>query len=156
MTRNRLALGAGVAVAVAAADQLTKAWALQALADGPIHLLWTLRLRLSFNTGIAFGLGRGLGTLLVPLALAVLVVMVVLGWVGSGGLPTTVALGLVTGGAAGNLVDRLVRHGGAVVDFVDLQWWPVFNLADAAISCGVVLLLLAGRSGAQKGRSRPR
>jgi len=57
-----------------------------------------------------------------------------------------VALGLLAGGAAGNLVDRLLRdHGGAVVDFIDLQWWPVFNLADAAITCGAVALVLASR-----------
>jgi signal peptidase II len=58
-----------------------------------------------------------------------------------------VALGLVLGGALGNIVDRLLRTGdgflgGAVVDFIDAQWWPVFNVADIAISCGGVLLLL--------------
>jgi signal peptidase II len=54
-----------------------------------------------------------------------------------------VALGLVLGGAVGNLADRLVRgNGGAVIDFIDFQWWPVFNLADVAISCGAVLLVL--------------
>ena len=56
-------------------------------------------------------------------------------------------LGLVAGGALGNLGDRAFRSGdgfmgGAVVDFVDLQWWPVFNVADMALVCGVVLLLL--------------
>jgi signal peptidase II len=59
---------------------------------------------------------------------------------------TTVALGLVVGGAVGNLGDRLFRHaGGAVVDFVDLRWWPVFNVADAAITAGALLLLLGSR-----------
>ncbi|HEX7167995.1 MAG TPA: signal peptidase II, partial [Acidimicrobiales bacterium] len=54
-------------------------------------------------------------------------------------------LGLVLGGAVGNLADRLFRdHGGAVVDFVDLQWWPVFNVADIAISVGAVLLVVVG------------
>lgn len=65
-----------------------------------------------------------------------------------------VAVGLVLGGAAGNLADRAFRAGdgflgGAVVDFVDLQWYPVFNLADAAIVVGAGLLLLAtARAGA--------
>jgi signal peptidase II len=60
-----------------------------------------------------------------------------------------VALGLVMGGAVGNLLDRIFResHGfmhGAVVDFLDLQWWPVFNLADSAIVVGGFLLALSG------------
>ena len=59
-----------------------------------------------------------------------------------------VTSGLVLGGALGNLADRVFRAPGglqgAVVDFVDLRWWPVFNLADAAITCGCVLLVLAG------------
>ena len=56
------------------------------------------------------------------------------------------SLGLVLGGALGNLVDRAFREGsgflgGAVVDFIDLQWWPVFNVADTAVSVGGVLLV---------------
>ena len=58
-----------------------------------------------------------------------------------------VSLGLVLGGAVGNLLDRIFREGsgflgGAVVDFVDLQWWPIFNVADAAVSIGGVLLVI--------------
>jgi signal peptidase II len=58
-----------------------------------------------------------------------------------------VAVGLVLGGALGNLVDRVLRDGsgflgGAVVDFIDAQWWPVFNVADIAVSVGGVLLVL--------------
>jgi signal peptidase II len=66
-----------------------------------------------------------------------------------------VALGLVLGGALGNLADRLFRSPGfgrgSVVDFVDLRWWPVFNVADAAITCGCVVLVLLslGRSPAE-------
>jgi signal peptidase II len=61
----------------------------------------------------------------------------------------TVALGLVLGGAVGNLVDRLLRDGsgflhGAVVDFIDLHWWPIFNVADSAIVVGGLLLVLSG------------
>ena len=52
------------------------------------------------------------------------------------------------GGAVGNLTDRLFRHnGGAVIDFIDLRWWPVFNVADAAITCGAILLVLTGLRG---------
>ena len=62
-------------------------------------------------------------------------------------LPVAVALGLVLGGAFGNVIDRVFRSPGflrgAVVDFVDLRFWPVFNLADSAITCGCLLLLWA-------------
>lgn len=133
-----------VAAGVLAVDQTVKTVALETLADGPVHLIGTLRLKLSFNTGAAFGLGRGVPTLLIAAAGVLLVALLVLAR-RVATRPVAVALGLVLGGALGNLTDRLLRdHGGAVVDFIDLQWWPVFNLADAAITCGTVLLVLAG------------
>jgi signal peptidase II len=59
--------------------------------------------------------------------------------------PATMAMGLLLGGAIGNLTDRLVRHHhGAVIDFIDLRWWPVFNLADASITIGAVLWIAVG------------
>lgn len=146
LTRTRrLPAVAGTAAAVVAVDQLTKTWALRVLADGPIDLFWTLRLKLTINSGAAFGLGRGLGPVLVVAAVAVLVVLGMLARSTSLSAVGTVALGLVLGGALGNLVDRLVRDQGGVVDFVDLQWWPVFNVADAAISVGAVLLVVTLR-----------
>lgn len=143
--RSRLPAVVAVAAAVVVVDQLAKAWALDALDGRDIDLFWTLRLHLSINSGAAFGIGRGLGPVLVVAAVAVLVVLAMLArsthltGVGVG------ALGLVLGGALGNLVDRLFRDQGGVVDFVDLQWWPVFNVADAAITVGAVLLVLAAR-----------
>ena len=136
---------AGVAAAVVTLDQLSKTWALRALDDGPVDLFWTLRLKLTINSGAAFGLGKGLGPVLVVAAVAVLVVLGMLARSASLSGVGTVALGLVLGGALGNLVDRLVRDQGGVVDFVDLQWWPVFNVADAAISVGAVLLVFVLR-----------
>lgn len=138
----------GVAAATLAIDQITKSAALAALSDGPIELVWTLRLRLSFNTGAAFGLGRGLGGLLV-LAGVALVVLLIVAVRGVSTWTVGVGAGLVVGGAVGNLADRVFRsHDGAVVDFIDLQWWPVFNLADVAITTGaVVLVFLGSRSG---------
>ena len=137
-----------VAVVVVAADQLTKLWAVDALADRTITLVGPTRLALSHNTGGAFGLGAGF----VPfIALAVVALVVVLVSVGRAAATPAiaVALGLVAGGAVGNLADRLFRSPGllrgAVVDFVDLRWWPVFNVADAAIVCGAALLVLTGR-----------
>jgi signal peptidase II len=135
-----------VAAATLLLDQATKWWALQALADGPVDLVWTLRLRLTFNTGAAFSLGAGWGGLIAMLAIAVVAAMV---WFGRSvaSIGGAVALGLVLGGAMGNLADRVFRAddgilSGAVVDFIDLQWWPVFNVADIAVVCGGVLLLL--------------
>ena len=142
---GRLLWGGATAVAVVALDQVTKSWALAALDDGPVHVVWTLRLDLSFNSGAAFGIGKGLAPLLVAAGVALLVVLLGTGRSTGTTSAGAVALGLVVGGAAGNLADRLFRdHGGAVVDFIDLQWWPVFNVADAAITCGAALLVLVG------------
>jgi signal peptidase II len=147
-TRTRLVLS--VAAAVVVVDQLTKAWAVAALADGPVHLFWTLDLRLTHNTGVAFSNGQGLGWLFG--IVAVLVVVVLLRH--SRRLPgvgAAVALGAVMGGALGNLVDRMVRGDawlrGGVVDFIDLNWWPIFNVADAAITLGVIGLLVTLSAG---------
>ena len=143
---RRYALGAAVALVVVAVDQLTKTWAEHALRDHNVHVVWTLQFALTFNSGVAFGLGRGVTPILVVLAVAVAVVLI--GF--SRRVPTAaraVAMGLLLGGAAGNLVDRLVRaNGGAVIDFIDLQWWPVFNVADAAVTCGAILLVLTSAS----------
>lgn len=144
---RRLGLLAGVAVAFIAVDQLTKRWALDALAGRSIDLVWTLRLRLAFNTGVAFSLGRG-GFPVVPVVALVVVVITV--WAVRTVSSTTgaIAVGLILGGAIGNLLDRAFRHGdgffgGAVVDFIDLQWWPVFNMADVGVVVGGLLLVVA-------------
>ena len=137
---------AGVAAVVLAADQLTKTWALRALADDTVELVGSLRLRLVFNTGSAFSIGVGLGPVLAIVGVVVVVVLLRASR-DLDGIPALSGLGLVLGGALGNLADRAFRAGdgflsGGVVDFVDLQWWPVFNLADAAICGGVGLLAL--------------
>jgi len=142
---RRLPVVTGIGAAVVAVDQLTKEWALRSLADGPVDLFWTLRLKLSINSGAAFGIGRGLGPVLVVAAIGVTVVLVLLARSASLRPVGVVAMGLVLGGALGNLGDRLFRDQGGVVDFVDLQWWPVFNVADAAISVGAVLLAFTYR-----------
>lgn len=134
------------AAAVITVDQLTKSWALESLRDSPIDLFWTLRLRLTFNSGAAFSLGTGFPWIFVVLGVLVLGALTVLVLRTDLATGPACSLGLVAGGAIGNLADRVLRdHGGAVVDFIDLQWWPVFNVADAAISVGVVLLLLTWR-----------
>lgn len=142
-----------VAAAVVLVDQATKTWALRALDDRTIDLVGSLRLNLVFNTGSAFSIGAGLGPVLAIVGVVVVLVLLRASKDLEGRL-ALIGLGLVLGGAVGNLVDRAFRSGdgflgGAVVDFVDLQWWPVFNVADAAICVGVVGLAIAlGGSGA--------
>jgi signal peptidase II len=141
-----MALTAVVAAAVVLADQLTKNWALEALEGGRvIDVVWTLRFNLAFNSGMAFSQAQGAGPIIGILALVVIVLLLVT--VGrTGGRLGAVATGLVIGGALGNVCDRLFRSGegflrGEVVDFIDLQWWPVFNIADMAVTIGGILLI---------------
>jgi signal peptidase II len=143
LTRPRaLAVTAAAAAPIVLLDQLTKWRALEALSDGPIHLFWTLDLRLTFNSGAAFSTAPGLTPFLTA-AGVVLVGMLVLMSGSATKTSAAVALGLLLGGAVGNLSDRLFRdHGGAVIDFVDFGWWPVFNVADTALVCGAILLVL--------------
>ena len=136
-----------VAAVVVLADQLTKHWAVNALDDGrTIDLVGSLRFNLAFNKGMAFSQGTGLGPLIAIVGLIVVVVLLVS--VGRATSPLyPAAVGLVVGGAIGNLLDRLLRGDGwlrgGVVDFIDLQWWPIFNIADIGVTVGGVLLLLS-------------
>ena len=140
---RRFALTGLVAAVVVALDQITKTLALNALDDGPIDLFWTLSLDLSFNRGVAFSMGTGL-TPLITIAAIVLVGGLLAFARHSSSSFLAIALGLLLGGALGNLSDRLFRgHDGAVIDFIDLRWWPVFNVADIGVSVGAVLMILA-------------
>jgi signal peptidase II len=134
-----------LAAAVVVADQLTKHWALNALDDRDIDLFWTLRFNLVFNQGMAFSQAEGLGPIIGVVALVVVVGLLVSLRRGAGTLGA-VGVGLVVGGALGNVIDRLFRgegwFRGAVVDFIDFQWFPVFNIADISINVGAGLLIL--------------
>ena len=143
-----LRLGLALAAVIVVADRLAKWWAIEALADEPygVEILPVFNLILVWNKGISFGmLGGGAVPpwLLSVVGLAITLVLVL--WLRK--VETrllAVAIGLVIGGALGNIVDRLWY--GAVADFLDVHWgdyhWPAFNLADAAIFVGVVILLL--------------
>ncbi len=134
------------AVVLLAADQVSKALVTARLAPGAsMPLLPGLpypALTRVLNTGTAFGLLAGSAGLLVPLTAALLAALALFLTSRAAGLrlgPAGLAgAGLLLGGAAGNLVDRL-RLGG-VVDFVDLGFWPVFNLADVGVVAGALLL----------------
>lgn len=141
-----------VAAIILALDQATKLLALARLVPGhPVPVVdGVFSFTLVLNPGLAFGmLGAvppgwrwlvGLLALVALLALAILALQLLPG----GGWPVAFALGLIFGGAVGNLIDRW--RFGAVVDFIDLFWrtyhWPAFNVADSAISVGVALLAL--------------
>lgn len=139
---------AGVVLAL---DAITKAVAVSQLSDRPpVQLLdGFLTLRLVRNSGAAFGIGGSFTIVftLISIVVAVIIVRVALGircvsW--------AVTLGLLLGGALGNLGDRLLRppapFRGHVVDWIALPHWPVFNLADSAIVCGgLIAVFLAAR-----------
>lgn len=134
------------ALVVVVADQITKHWALNALADGhTIDIVGSLRFNLAFNTGMAFAKGQGIGPIIA--VVGVLVVAYLLVGLRRNTTPGALFVGLVAGGAAGNIIDRLFRGDawlhGAVVDFIDLQWWPIFNIADAGIVVGAASLVVA-------------
>ncbi|MGC5616108.1 signal peptidase II [Georgenia sp. Z1491] len=152
-SRRLPALLLGLAAAVAVIDQVTKAIALDQLADGRrIELLGEyLGLRLVFNPGAAFGLGSGT-TWLFTVIIAVVVVVILFYARRLRSVPWAVALGLLLGGAVGNFIDRIFRDPGVfqghVIDFIAYYNWFVGNVADIAIVVAasmICVLALLGR-----------
>jgi signal peptidase II len=145
-----------IAVVIVVVDQLTKAWALSALDDRNVDVFWKLRFHLTRNSGMAFSRGEGLGPVIGIVALVVVAALLV-SLRRQSGTAGTIAVGLVIGGAAGNVVDRLFRSPGwlrgEVIDFIDVQFWPIFNVADMAITIGGLLLVFG--SVAASRRSNP-
>lgn len=139
----KLAVAVGIVTAVVLADQLTKWWAVDRLESGPVHVLWRLDFALSYNTGSAFSLFQGATGVIVVVAIALVAVLLVLVW-RAPSLGRAAILGLILGGALGNLADRFFRDlQGGVVDFVDLHFFPSFNVADSCITVGCILLVLS-------------
>jgi len=134
----------GLALAVVAVDQVSKAIAASALGPGErVDLVLGFELADVRNTGIAFGLlADGQGFVLAVTAVALVLILGYFAlnpsrpglWIG---------VGLLVGGAAGNLVDRV--RVGEVVDFLDPPAWPAFNVADVAIVVGIVVIVLTHR-----------
>src|SRR5208282_692774 len=148
---RRVALLFAVAVFVIAADVISKAIVVAKMADhAPIRLLGgLLTITLTRNGGAAFSIGTSMTIVFTVVAVGVIVYILraarnlrSIGW--------AIALGLLLGGATGNLLDRIFRapapFQGHVVDWIELPHWPVFNLADSSIVCaGVLVVLLALR-----------
>jgi signal peptidase II len=138
-----------IALLVCVADQATKYLALKCLVHSEIAIAPFLNLSLAFNTGAAFSFLSGAGGwqnlffVLVALVVSVIILFMIRR-LGANDTQVAVALMLVLGGAAGNVIDRL--HLGYVIDFIDVYYrswhWPTFNVADSAITLGAVLLIL--------------
>lgn len=129
------------------ADRLTKVVVERTLAgEPPLEIIpRVLTFNYTTNSGGAFGIGRSAPWVFAGATIVVSVVIVAVSF-RLRRLPVAISLGLILGGALGNLTDRAVNGSGLsghVVDFIDLQVWPVFNLADTAIVVGAVLLALA-------------
>ena len=139
-----------LAAAILVADQITKWWALHGLRFGeavPV-ISGFFSLTLVMNPGLAFGMLAGVPETfrwmvgLLSIGAVVILAVIAARLLPTGGPWTRLALGLIFGGAAGNLIDRL--RFGAVVDYLDFYWgayhWPAFNVADSAITVGVTIL----------------
>lgn len=135
-----------IAIAVVL-DQVSKEWAVDRLSRGrTIEVLPTLEFDLTFNSGFSFGAGAGYGPLVGALVIALCGFIGWRIWVET--LPARAAiLAAILGGAFGNLIDRVVRAddgflSGHVVDFIDVTWYAVFNVADMFVVCGCIVLVL--------------
>jgi signal peptidase II len=139
--RRPWALAGGLCALVVAADQVAKTAIEANLIPGEhVDVLGPLALTLAHNRGVAFGLASGGGAVLIGLILAALIFVAVLFARNPDRPGMWIAVGLLTGGALGNLIDRV--RVGEVTDFIDLLSWPPFNLADVAVTLGVVVLAL--------------
>ena len=145
--KRNLPVGVAIALAVVILDRVSKLWAEQTLATGDIVIIPGLfGLHLEENPGAAFSIFQNAGPFLGAAAIVATGVLGVMlarntGWA------ETVGFGLIMGGAIGNLVDRIVRGDGfldgRVIDWLQLRSFPTFNIADASITFGVVVLLIA-------------
>lgn len=144
-TAARLALLGGAAAAVVVLDQLSKAWVRAALVPGkPVTLIpHVMDLSLVYNTGAAFSMGEGRGTLFVLICAVICAGCCVLAWRERDMPPALlVTLGCICGGGIGNAIDRVMA--GRVTDFFATTFmdFAVFNVADVFITCGVILAFI--------------
>lgn len=141
MTRGRSTrLALAIMAAVVASDQAVKAIVKSSIQPGEVvDVIPGLELVNVRNSGVAFGLFAGGGALVPVLVAAALIALVAFFLAHTGRPLVWLPVGLLMGGAAGNLIDRVVQ--GSVTDFIDPALWPAFNVADIAITTGVVTLL---------------
>jgi len=158
--RRRVGVLLAIALTVLTCDIITKSVVVATLSDrAPVRLLGgLLTLRVSRNPGAAFSIGTSMTVVFTAIAVGVVVFILrtsrrirSLAW--------AVTLGLLLGGATGNLTDRMLRYPGPlrgyVVDWIQVPHWPVFNLADSSIVCGGVLAVLLAARGTRIDGSHP-
>lgn len=143
---RRYVIGLGVAVAVVTADLLTKRYAALEFAGNPVEIIpGFFGFTYVENPGGAFGMFQD-GGVIIGIAAVVIAVVVVVAIASERPRLETIALGLVFGGAVGNLVDRFARGDsiidGPVIDWIELSVIPTFNIADASVTVAVSLLLI--------------
>jgi signal peptidase II len=127
---------------VVVADRVTTSLALDHLHDTR-HVWGPFGLSLTFNSGFAFSLFSGRAVVVTVLLCAGAVILA-LAVARVRAVPLAIGAGLVLGGAIGNLSERIVgTHGGRVPDFVTLDYWPTFNLADACVTVGIVIVIVS-------------
>jgi signal peptidase II len=149
--RQRLALRLNytviaVALVVTVLDTLIKVWARRALATHAVHVLGFVWWRLQYNAGVSFSIDRS-GPLVATIAtILVAVAVVAVGVRARRGAPA-LGFGLLIGGGLANVIDRLAATPHRVTDFIAVSSFPVFNLADVAITAGFVVLLVAALRG---------
>ena len=143
--RRGAALLFAVAGVAYVADRVTKLWAERSLVDAPIDVIdGVLTLRFTTNSGGAFSIGGSTPWIFVTASVVVAGIIVATSFRHTS-LVSATAVGLILGGALGNLTDRAFRGDGfrgRVVDFIDVHVWPIFNLADTAIVLGAMILAL--------------
>lgn len=129
------------ASAVFIADRIAKFFVLRNFTEGQSLKVFPGVFHITFvlNNGIAFGLFKGKSALFAMFSLVAILLIIIYAWKLKSVSPlVTIGLGLILGGAAGNLFDRLTT--GYIIDFFDFRIWPVFNIADSAITVGVMML----------------
>lgn len=149
---RRTVLGsiAAIGAVIAVIDQITKNWAVDSLPllEPQPFIGEILQLTLLYNSGAAWGMGAEITPVVTCLQLAIVAGVIVFAVKAVRSPWYTAALGLIMGGALGNIHDRLLREPGpfrgAVVDFLELPNWPVFNIADMAVVGGAIMIVALG------------
>jgi len=144
---RHLRLAGAIVVVTVVLDQLTKWWAESALSDGDtVGILPTLEFDLAYNSGFSFSTGSDKGQLVGLLVIALCGFLCTLIWKTTDIVRLSI-LATILGGALGNLVDRLFRGddgflSGKVIDFIDVSWYAVFNVADMFVVCGCIAYVI--------------
>jgi signal peptidase II len=135
-----------VALVVTVVDAATKFWARHTLAGHPEHLAGVFWFRLQYNSGVSFSINSS-GPLVTTIATVAVAVIVVLVGINANHGALAIGFGLLLGGGLANVIDRLAASPHQVTDFIAVSTFPVFNVADMAITVGFVVLMVVALRG---------